>query len=379
MTVLTTLRTREESGGASSGAVVLYVRGEGEFANQHDAATRREVGRRLAALKGFDFAGEHDPKTHYPGPLYFVPSDTILADEAATLGIEGEDDLFGGVVPHRFVATKAITHALVDPAAAAPRGWSHAFARHMEGSVVAGFTVFTLDDARRAARELLERGPVRLKSVLATSGQGQATVESLETLAAELDAQDLSQLSECGLVLEEDLADVETYSVGLARVGELLVSYVGTQGTTPSGKGEEVYGGSDLLFARGGFDALLALDLPQPIRLAVIQASQYDAAATECFPGLVASRRNYDVAQGTNARGKLCSGVLEQSWRLGGATGAEIAAMEAFQEQPDLIEVRACTVERYGDFDPPPAGAAIYFQGVDEAEGPMVKYAMVRP
>ena len=47
-----------------------------------------------------------------------------------------------------------------------------------------------------------------------------------------------------------------------------------------------------------------------------------DAAATECFPGLVASRRNYDVAQGTNARGKRCSGVLEQSWRLGGATGA---------------------------------------------------------
>ncbi len=215
--------------------------------------------------------------------------------------------------------------------------------------------------------------------MLATSGQGQVTIESEKALGDWLGTEDLSRLAECGLVLEEDLADVDTYSVGLAQVGDLLVSYVGTQVTTPNAKGEEVYGGSQLLFARGGFDSLMALDLPQPIRLAIIQASQYDAAALECFPGLFASRRNYDVAEGTNARGKRCSGVLEQSWRLGGATGAEIAALEAFRQRPELMQVRASTVERYGAFDPPPAEATVYFHGVDEVEGPMLKFAVVRP
>ena len=38
--------------------------------------------------------------------------------------------------------------------------------------------------------------------------------------------------------------------------------------------------------------------------------------------------------QGVNASGQWCSGVLEQSWRAGGATGAEIAALEAFQADP---------------------------------------------
>ena len=74
-----------------------------------------------------------------------------------------EDDLFGGVVPHPFVATKAITHPLVEPDAAAPEGWSHGFARRVRSVVLPGFTAFTLQDARKAGLRLLERGPVRLK------------------------------------------------------------------------------------------------------------------------------------------------------------------------------------------------------------------------
>ena len=379
MTVHDAFKVERRTSEAPGGIVLLHIRGKGEFAHQHDAATRREIGRRLAALKGFRFDGEHDAGRDYRGPLYLVPSDTILSDEASALGIAGEGDLFGGVVPHAFVATKAITHPLVDPHAEAPPGWSHDFARHMEGAVVEGFTAFTLDDARRAALRLLERGPLRLKPVLATSGRGQVTVRDETELDARLGALDTDGLSEVGLVLEEDLADVETYSVGQVRVDDLLVSYVGTQGTTPNARGEAVYGGSDLLFARGGFDALLDFDLPQPIRLAVIQASQYDAAAMECFPGLFASRRNYDVAQGINYRDRRCSGVLEQSWRLGGATGAEIAALEAFLADTGLEQARASTVERYGVSGRPPAGAAIYFQGTDDVEGPMVKYAVIAP
>ena len=40
-----------------------------------------------------------------------------------------------------------------------------------------GFSVFTIEDARRAGAHLLERGPVRLKPVLAMGGRGQEVVE----------------------------------------------------------------------------------------------------------------------------------------------------------------------------------------------------------
>ena len=125
----------------------------------------------------------------------------------------------------------------------------------------------------------------------------------------------------------------------------------------------------------GDFDALLALTLPEDIRLAIAQARAYDDAATQCFDGLFASRRNYDVAQGLDAAGHRRSGVLEQSWRLGGASGAEIGALEAFRADPSLRTVRAMSREVYGEAPALPANAAVYFSGNDPHVGPLTKYA----
>jgi uncharacterized protein DUF3182 len=111
----------------------------------------------------------------------------------------------------------------------------------------------------------------------------------------------------------------------------------------------------------------------------VAQARVYDAAAMEHFPGLFASRRNYDVARGLDARGRRRSGVLEQSWRLGGASGAEVAALEAFRAAPALRAVRAATVEIYGEGTAPPPGATVYFHAVDGRDGPLLKYALAEP
>jgi GDP-D-mannose dehydratase len=127
---------------------------------------------------------------------------------------------------------------------------------------------------------------------------------------------------------------------------------------------------------RGDFDALIQLSLPEHIRIAVEQARAYDAA-TSLFSRMFASRRNYDVAQGRNARGQWRSGVLEQSWRVGGATGAEIAALEAFRADPDLQVVRASTFEIYGESEAPPPQATVYFRGLDEHVGLLTKYTVV--
>ena len=343
----------------------------------HEAATREQIARRLAGLTGFEFAGEHDPSACWTGQPYFVPGDTLTGENAARLGIHGVDDLFGGVVPADFVGTKAITHPLVSSDARAPEGWSTDFPRIVAQSVLAGYSAFTKEDALRAGRMLLERGPVRLKLASGIAGLGQWVVGDEAALARVLGDIAAQEIAASGIVIEEHLADVITHSIGHVRIAELVATYCGTQHTTTNNEGEQVYGGSELRVVRGGFNALLALDLPVEVRLAIAQARVYDDAADRCFPGFFASRRNYDVAQGTDASGRRRSGVLEQSWRIGGASSAEIGALEAFQADAALQTVRAASHEIYGDAAVPPADAVIYFHGVDPRVGALTKFTVV--
>lgn len=361
----------------ATGTVFVHMVGDEDL---HMKAARTELAKRLAALKGYTFAEEYDPSSpsDRAGRLYFVPSDTLLGSTAATLGITGEHDLFGGVVPDGFVATKVITHPLVHPHATAPPGWSHAFGERVRGAVLSGFSAFTREDARRAGARLLEQGPARTKPARATAGRDQTVVSSMAELESALDAMDPEEILRYGLVVEENLTEVATYSVGQVRVAELVATYHGMQRLTTDNHGAEVYGGSDLTIVRGDFEALLKLGLPDEAQLAVSQARVYDAAAFKLFAGLFASRRNYDVASGLNPQMIHRTGVLEQSWRSGGASAAEIAALEAFRANPALGAVRASTFEVYGGDEPPP-GAVVYFRGTDEACGPMSRYATVEP
>jgi hypothetical protein len=343
----------------------------------HESVTRNAIARRLAALLGYRFGGEYVASRQRANHVYFVPPDTLVGfEDAARLGIRGEGDLFGAVVAHTFVATKAITHPALD-GARTPDGWNADFAARVADAVLAGFSVFSRADAKRAAEQLLERGPVRVKLVRGIGGRGQWVARERGDLAVIVDALDEADLESFGVVVEEHLHDVQTLSVGRVRVGGLVVSYWGTQRLTPNNTGTEVYGGSELNLTRGDFAALLAQPLRDDVRVAVRQACVYDSASLDCYAPMFGSRRNYDVAQGVNGAGARCSGVLEQSWRIGGASGAEIAALEAFADDPDLTTVRASTVEVYGASDAPPADAMVYFREIDERVGPLTKYTTI--
>ena len=292
------------------------------------------------------------------------------------MGVRGEADLFGGVVPFDYVATKAVSHALHGDATA-PDHWVTAFAPRIRQSVLDGYSAFSEADARRAGRWLLRGGDVRIKPVRATGGCGQSVAvdaASLDRLLAELPG-----IATDGVVLERNLRAPRTLSVGQVTVGELRVSYYGLQRLTRNHHGECVYGGSDLTCVRGDLDTLHALPgLSADLRLAIDQARAYHAAVIDSFPGFMASRINYDVAQGCDDSGRWCSGVLEQSWRIGGASGAEIVAMEAFRDQPDRATAHASTVEVFGEAALPP-GAYVYFNDVDPSCGRLTKYAFVEP
>jgi hypothetical protein len=361
----------------SRGTVVAYVFDQQTHASEHERITQAEFARRLAALKNYEAGGLYDPRRHYPGRVYFVPGITLTSSQAAALGIRGSDDLFGGGRPHAFVATKVISHPLIEPGAAALPGWNPAFEAQVGDAVLAGYAVFIHEDALRAGRRLLESGPVRIKQVLATGGHGSRWRVTRLNCKRQLEAIAPGEVLAHGLVLEENLSDVRTFSVGQVKVGDLMASYFGQQRLTLNNRGAEVYGGSDLTVVRGDFDALLAQDVPSEVRSAVGHARRFNAAVIACYPGFFASRNNYDIILGRDAAGRSLSGVLEQSWRLGGAQGAEIAALEIFRWRPDRNRVRASAVEVFGESPPPPPHATVYFRGDDPRAGRLTKYSVV--
>jgi hypothetical protein len=345
----------------------------------HETVVHQALGKRIAKLLGATFAGTYDPALHKDHALYYIPSDTLIGKNAGeVLNILTVDDFFGGLIDYPFMATKAISHPLLRDATARPPGWSERFFQEAADAVLAGFSVFSEADARRAGRQLLKHGPVRVKPVLATAGRGQTVVVTESELDGAIAAQDMAQVQEWGLVLEEDLSDVVTYSVGQVQVAGIMVSYYGTQSLTEDNNGETVYGGSRLWLARGGYDELLKLELKHDVRRSVTQAMSYEKAAMACFPDFLASRRNYDIAHGINSCGQVRSGVLEQSWRIGGASPAEIEALAAFAADPTLQRIGASSHEIYGPTILP-AHAHLLYEGDDPDVGLISKFTQVQP
>ena len=357
--------------------VLVHFRDDRTNRVGHVPDTLRQLGAQIAELKGTRLAGEFRPTQRYPAHRYMIPDDTLTLSQAHKLGIRSVRDLFGGVVPFPFVATKVIAHRLVDGARAKPPGWSAAFAESAAPLTLPGYSAFSRDDACRAAQLLLQDARVRIKRPDGIGGTGQALVADMAEVEAELAALGDDALRAGGVVVERNLDVIETLSVGQVTLDDLVASYWGVQHLTVNNHGHHVYGGTDLVVVRGGFDVLAQLDVTPDVRDAIAKACAFDAAVHRDYAGFFASRRNYDVAFGTDAQGVRHCGVLEQSWRIGGATGAEIGALRMFRADPQVDAVAASTHEVYGDNPAIPAGAHVVYRGVDPQAGAIAKYYTV--
>jgi hypothetical protein len=347
-------------------------------APQHEVQTNKALARWLAQILGCKFGGSYDPDKHRGRELYLLPTQTIVGTASAQqLGIKGPEDLWGGFVEHDFICTKAISHGLRSHLAHAPQGWSPLFSERVRNVVLDGLSVFALEDARPAAEHLLYSGPIRMKPVHACAGRGQEVIKSLDAFDEILSRPDIAKQFSEGVVLEQDLSDVVTHSVGQSFIGDKVLSYCGDQYLTKDAHGEDVYGGSNLLVVQGGYEELLALELPDDVRLAIEQAQVFDSAADEAYPRFYASRRNYDIVQGLDSNGKNRSGVLEQSWRMGGASSAEVAALQSFVNDPGMRAIRVSSVETYID-QPLPADAIEVYRGPAENSEFLLKYVTVK-
>jgi hypothetical protein len=344
----------------------------------HEVETNRALACWLAQILGLKYGGSYDPQRHDGRDLYLLPTQTLVGATAARqLGVKGPEDLWGGYVDHDFICTKAISHGLLNHHAHAPPGWAPLFSERVRSVVLDGLSVFSLRDARPAAEHLLYSGPIRLKPIHACAGRGQEVINSLEEFDEVLARPEAEATFTEGVVLEQDLDQVITHSVGQSFIGGKVLSYCGDQYLTEDAQGEQVYGGSNLLVVPGDYDELLKLDLPEDVRLAIHQAQVFDNAADEAYPGFYASRRNYDIAQGLDSNGQSRSGVLEQSWRMGGASSAEVAALQRFVNDPGMCAIRVSSVETYSD-QPLPADAIEVYRGPAQTSDFLLKYVTVK-
>jgi hypothetical protein len=178
-------------------------------------------------------------------------------------------------------------------------------------------------------------------------------------------------------VLELNLEEVTTYSIGLLQLDGITVSYWGTQRTTTDNKGETVYGGSDLHLVRGDLEEGTAIPLTRETKRALRAAKAFDAAALAHYPETFASRRNYDVAHGCDSRGTVHCGVIDQSWRIGGNSGVEILALRIFKDRPEVRFIDGSSFNVYGSGAVAPSEATVHFRGIDDRGGPMLTYTMI--
>ena len=325
-------------------------------AARHEAASLRAAAVRVAARLGLDCEMVSAPCGGNEG-RYWIPASTLSTEEAAELEIRDGSQLWGGVVPFGFVATKLVSHPRRE-GGASPAGWRDV--PGIAGCTLPGYAVFSREDAEAAGSELLAGGAVRVKCPYARGGHGQSVIRGEDELVRWLDATDGAAFDD-GIVLERDLVGSVTYSIGSSRLAGFEIAYHGRQRNVLNRDGASVYGGSTLTAIAGDLATLHAEVPAGELADAIGAAMRYDRAVRDAY-GVIATRCNYDVIAGLDAKGERQLGVLEQSWRFGGASMAEVLAAEWLSERPGRHRVVAETVESYAH-GRVPDDAIVYWPG----------------
>ena len=120
--------------------VVTYAVGNSGAPDGHEACTRAEIARRLAAVAGFDYAGEYDPGVRYDARPYFVPSAHVDACRRCQPAHRRAPAICSAAwCPPRSSPRRRSPIHWSTTGHLAPRGWSTEFPRQVADSVLPGF------------------------------------------------------------------------------------------------------------------------------------------------------------------------------------------------------------------------------------------------
>ena len=348
---------------------------EGDRRTEHEAATGRWIGERLAALLGFGYGGVHSQDVSYDAPPFFVPDTTLLCRRRGV----GHPR---AAAPVRWRGAARVRGDQVDH----PSRWSKARASCRKAGRVRWAMRWTKSPcpaSRRSASTTSRARPgtcstaaCRRASSVPTASAGSASpsppTEDARCRLAHLDANCLERI---GAVIELNLKPVKTYSVGTVsrgRTASPISARSGSRAITMACPSTAV---RRCLPARRTRRSAAHRWTTKPSARVRAARSRYDAEASRAYPAFFASRRNYDVAlgvdQGAAAYGRARTVMAHRRRDAGGdpraggdAPGPSLrrVALHArgVRDESTRLRARTCT------------SAAM-----DPAVGPMTKYAML--
>lgn len=295
------------------------------------------IAQRIARHMGLQYKPSPLFHTTPEESAYIVPGVTLDTATATQLLIKNETDMYGAAVPNFDMIGKSILHQSVSNNA--PPFYNSAFARTVEqnGLVLPGVTGFSVQDLLDSYRAVgtPSRG-LRLKQSNESDGNGQHEIVGIEHLRKLLNAIGELELANHGAIIEPNLEQKKTNSVGFFKLGNDQYVFVADQLNGNTDERDRYLGGENIVVTRGEFQALddLLMRLRDPRQEVVSKAMVFLKHYFEYFPNSITSRLSVDVLSGFHAGFGKLSGITDITGRLGGLCPATILAAQHLQDNP---------------------------------------------
>lgn len=281
---------------------------------------------------------------------YSVPARTLLKSQARTAGIENRDQFYGAVIEDHGHVSKAVLHPTLNGKTEAPHFHSDLFVERVKDCVLPGFTVFSKEDAANAYENLVDQGyRVRAKKTRESDGMGQLDIRYRSNLLAFLKGSiSDEEINQEGLVLEAQVHDPQTISIGYAIYGKDVFTFLAEQKNDKGEDGRDRYAGARVKVIK---DTNLSFSTPNHLilndneRRALEMAHKFHNAFSYFNPLL--SRISFDCVLGADHKGSPLAGITDITARLGGTCPALILAAQEFKKNPDVFCVNADVTLNY--------------------------------
>lgn len=276
---------------------------------------------------------------------YFVPMAAIHEPLARQVGISALGGAYGGIVRELQHADKAVLHQLPRTTMQSPDWYSRDFASEVKATVLPGFTTFSAEDTRAAFDIMQGEGHfVRFKDPAGTGERGQYLIKTKDELEKVMFDHG-NGFTEAGAILEANLNDAETITVGYVDIEGEKYSWYGSPYDTEFG-GIKRFGGNEITVVKGGLSALRDYCKEEKNKVAVEQSAVvFDAYHSHLGSSIM--RATFDAVQGIGDNGEFLSGITDPSLRPSASSAAEIRAIEAFRDYPEAKAVKTRIVYDY--------------------------------
>ncbi len=296
------------------------------------------VAKYIADYLGVPYSGEMLGGVE--GNVYYVPPVTQERKSLIADVIKSEEDFYGLIVDDFNHVGKSILHKSVS--SKVPGFYSFEFAKSVEDLVVPGVTVFSKENTEYGYTTVKGVGDfdIRLKLSDRSDGHGQFLLKNIEEVRNVFESLEDKYVNDKGLVLEANVKEAKTISIGFTVLGSDTFSFLAIQKNDIAPEdGRDRYMGANVRVVRGGMNNLKKIAENPDEQKAIEVVGQFYKKYKSFNP--IASRLSFDFLYGLDNKGNTLSGVTDITGRLGGTCPALVLAATEFKQNPYLSTVKS--------------------------------------